>query len=79
VSARLTFADFARIPDSARHITASFIAIPSTIDWVRGDVAEDRRILEERIIASFEDFGESIKQLFSDHAPASIDFGVIAL
>jgi hypothetical protein len=46
------------------------IAIPYAIDWVSCNVAKDRRILFARIIASFDDFGESIKQSFSDHVPA---------
>jgi hypothetical protein len=41
------------------------------------DVAKGHHILEERIIASFADFGESIKPSFSDHVPASIDCAVI--
>jgi hypothetical protein len=53
------------------------VAVPYTIDWVCGDFAKDSRIFKERIIASFEDFGENIKQSFSDHVPASIDCAVI--
>jgi hypothetical protein len=37
------------------------VAIPYTIDWVRYDVAEDRRILNKRNAAAFNDFWESIK------------------
>jgi hypothetical protein len=53
------------------------VAIRYTMDWDRSDVFEDRRILTERLTESFTDFGENIKQSFSDHALASIDYAVI--
>jgi hypothetical protein len=50
-------------------------AIQYTMDWDSSDVAEDHRVLAERLTESFTDLGDSIKQSFSDHAPASIDCG----
>jgi hypothetical protein len=53
------------------------VAIHNTVDWDRSDVAEDRRMLAERITESFADCGQSIKRSLSDHALASIDCTVI--
>jgi hypothetical protein len=47
------------------------------MDWDRSDVAEDRRMLAESLKEAFTDFGPTIQRIFSDHAPASIDYAVI--
>ena len=53
------------------------VEILHTMDWDRSDVAEDRRMLAESLKEAFTDFGPTIQRIFSDHAPASIDYAVI--
>jgi hypothetical protein len=43
----------------------------------RSDVAKDSHMLVKTLTESFTGFGKDIKQSFSDHAPASIDYAVI--
>jgi hypothetical protein len=57
------------------------VEILHAMDWdsrqVHSDVAENRRLLEESLKEAFTDFGPTIQRIFSDHAPASIDYAVI--
>jgi hypothetical protein len=53
------------------------VEILHTMDWDRSDVAEDRSMLTESHKEAFTDFGPTIQKIFSDHAPASIDYAVI--
>jgi hypothetical protein len=55
----------------------STVEILHTMDWDCSDVAEDRRMLAESLKEAFTDFGPTIQSIFSDHAPASIDYAVI--
>jgi hypothetical protein len=49
------------------------VEILHTTDWDRSDVAEDRRMPAESLKESSTDY----KRIFSDHAPASIEYAVI--
>jgi hypothetical protein len=58
------------------------VAIQYTMDWDRSDIAENCRMLEERLTESFTNFGDiinltTIKQSLYDHAPASIHYAVV--
>jgi hypothetical protein len=52
------------------------VEILHTMDWDRSDVAEDRRTLAESLKEASTDFGQTIQRIFSDHAPAPIDYAV---
>jgi hypothetical protein len=54
------------------------VAIHNTVDWDCSDVAEDRRMLAERLTESLAHCGQSIKRSLSDHEPASMDCAVIS-
>jgi hypothetical protein len=53
------------------------VKIPHTMDWDSSDVAEDLCMLAESLKEAFTDFGQTVQRIFSDHAPASIDYAVI--
>jgi hypothetical protein len=64
--------------DSSKEwIFHGIVEILHTMDWDRSDVAEDRRMLAESLKEAFTDFGPTIQSIFSDHAPASVDYAVI--
>jgi hypothetical protein len=49
------------------------VALRYTMDWDHSDAAENRSELGQRLKASFPEIGKSIKESFSQHAPASIE------
>jgi hypothetical protein len=57
--------------------TARYYITLHTLDWDRSDIAEDRRMLAESLKEASTDFGQNSQRIFSDHAPASIDYAVI--
>jgi hypothetical protein len=65
-------------PDSSKEwMFHGIVEIPYTIELVHCDVVKVCHILIAKIIVSFDDFRESIRQSFSDHVPASIDCTVM--
>jgi hypothetical protein len=53
------------------------VEILHAMDWDCSDVAEDSCMLVESLKEAFTDFGQTIQRIFSDHAPACIDYAVI--
>jgi hypothetical protein len=59
---------YCELEDIKEWIFHGIFAVPHTIDWDSGDLAEDRHILEERTIASFQDFGVKLGRVSNSHS-----------